>query len=567
MKILKSNNNLKSNNSLKPNNNGSKNGSKKGVVLFWLWLICMMIMPATAAPSMFSKAGEADTTASENAELKDPFGRDTPRGTVQGFLSALSSEDDELSAKYLDDAYLSKKGVDSKEVVDNFRQNLDVSGRLYPIIQINDTQTGSLDDLMPTDKEQVGVIGIKGDTDIDVLLTQKKAKDGTVYWQFAKDTLEQLPTSVDTPPTFMEKFQIEKLKDWHFFGHSLSDIVVLLYLIAISTALVYMVVWVVFWLVKVLYPLVVRRNFPITPKVVTPLTIVLVAILLTEIMLWAGVPVTLRTPVERLKEATAWLATAWLVLRVIDVVFYRAERLSVSKNRPEQISLLGLLRKLAKAFMVIVAIIIIFGNLGFDLTTGIAALGVGGLALAFGAQKTIENLIGSVVVVADRPVNIGDYCKFGTYEGVVIDVGIRSTRVRTLNRTVVTIPNGDFSSLQIENYATRDMFHFLHHLYIKRHTDLDKLDKLIIHLKEFLDNHSDVNDEWTQVRISELRQDAFVLEVRAYIITTDVVEFYDKQTKLLLEVLQQVQDFGVEYALPSQEVHITAKKTDKENEQ
>lgn len=527
----------------------------------------IIAMPATAAPSMFSKAGEADTTASENAELKDPFGRDTPRGTVQGFLSALSSEDDELSAKYLDDAYLSKKGVDSKEVVDNFRQNLDVSGRLYPIIQINDTQTGSLDDLMPTDKEQVGVIGIKGDTDIDVLLTQKKAKDGTVYWQFAKDTLEQLPTSVDTPPTFMEKFQIEKLKDWHFFGHSLSDIVVLLYLIAISTALVYMVVWVVFWLVKVLYPLVVRRNFPITPKVVTPLTIVLVAILLTEIMLWAGVPVTLRTPVERLKEATAWLATAWLVLRVIDVVFYRAERLSVSKNRPEQISLLGLLRKLAKAFMVIVAIIIIFGNLGFDLTTGIAALGVGGLALAFGAQKTIENLIGSVVVVADRPVNIGDYCKFGTYEGVVIDVGIRSTRVRTLNRTVVTIPNGDFSSLQIENYATRDMFHFLHNLYIKRHTDLDKLDKLIIHLKEFLDNHSDVNDEWTQVRISELRQDAFVLEVRAYIITTDVVEFYDKQTKLLLEVLQQVQDFGVEYALPSQEVHITANKTDKENEQ
>ncbi|MFP3334728.1 mechanosensitive ion channel, partial [Pseudomonas sp. SIMBA_064] len=90
-----------------------------------------------------------------------------------------------------------------------------------------------------------------------------------------------------------------------------------------------------------------------------------------------------------------------------------------------------------------------------DLTTGIAALGVGGLALALGAQKTIENLVGSVVVVADSPVRIGDYCKFGTYEGTVIDIGIRSSRVRTLSRTIVTVPNGDFSSMQIENFTSR----------------------------------------------------------------------------------------------------------------
>lgn len=135
--------------------------------------------------------------------------------------------------------------------------------------------------------------------------------------------------------------------------------------------------------------------------------------------------------------------------------------------------------------MLILAVIIIFGNLGFDLTTGIAALGIGGLALAFGAQKTIENLIGSVVVVADRPIHVGDYCKFGAYEGVVIDIGIRSTRVRTLNRTVVTIPNGEFSALQIENYATRDMFHFLHNLYISKDTNLGKLQMMIDTLKVF----------------------------------------------------------------------------------
>lgn len=524
----------------------------------WLASIGLILLlsfgayPAYAAPAIFAKAENSEKTA----ETKDPFGRETPRGTVQGFLSALAAEDDELSAKYLDDSYLSAKGVDDKAVIDRFRQHLDVNGQLYPIVQINDTQTGSLDDLMPPDEEQVGVIYVNNGDNIDVILTQKKAKDGQIYWQFARQTLEKLPKVVNIAPTFMEKYRIERLKDTHLFGHNLSDMVVLLYLVAISIAFAYMVVWVLFGLIKVLYPVMTRRAFGITPKVIMPLTVVLVAMLLTEIMLWAGVPVTLRSPAERLKEVVAWIATAWLMLRLIDAVFGRAERLSVSKNRPEQISLLGLLRKLAKVAFVILAMIIIFGNLGFDLTTGIAALGVGGIALAFGAQKTIENLIGSVMVVADRPINVGDYCKFGVYEGVVLDIGIRSTRVRTLNRTVVTIPNGDFSSLQIENYATRDMFHFLHHLYIKRDTDLDKLSDLIENLTHFLNAHDEVNDEWTQVRISELRQDCFVVEVRAYIITTDVVVFYDKQTALAIELLKQVAGFGVEQALPSQTLYV-----------
>ena len=80
--------------------------------------------------------------------------------------------------------------------------------------------------------------------------------------------------------------------------------------------------------------------------------------------------------------------------------------------------------------MIILAVILIFGNLGFDLTTGIAALGWVVWHWLW-CPKTLENLIGSVVVVADRPVYVGDYCKFGIYEGTVIDIGIRSTRIRT----------------------------------------------------------------------------------------------------------------------------------------
>jgi len=188
------------------------------------------------------------------------------------------------------------------------------------------------------------------------------------------------------------------------------------------------------------------------------------------------------------------------------------------------------------------------------LTTGIAALGVGGLALALGAQKTIENLVGSVVVVADSPVRIGDYCSFGNQAGTVIDIGIRSSRVRTLNRTIVTVPNSDFSSMQIENYTSRDMFHFLHNLYIKRNADIDVVFKMVKKLDQFLDEHELTNQEWNQANISELRQDCYVIQLRAYINAVDSIEFYRKQDDLLVDVLTLVKKYDVEHALPTQQL-------------
>lgn len=138
-------------------------------------------------------------------------------------------------------------------------------------------------------------------------------------------------------------------------------------------------------------------------------------------------------------------ACTWLFLRIIDILFKRADRLAIIGNHPERVSVLGLIQVI-KVLLLVLATIVILGNLGFDLTTGILALGIGGLALALGAQKTIENLVGSVSLVADQPINVGDYCKFGSQEGTVEDIGIRSTH--SYLRTLVTIPNGSFSSTE-----------------------------------------------------------------------------------------------------------------------
>ncbi|MDO4442159.1 MAG: mechanosensitive ion channel [Moraxella sp.] len=518
---------------------------------------------ASSAANVLNKTAKSDVSTA-----KDSFGRDTPRGTTQGFIRAISNNDLTLASHYLDDRYLASSRLSDKEIVQRFKQALDMGGRLDADLNISGDAMGNLSDNLPSDVDKVGEIQLMN-THIDILLIRHEAKDGTVYWQFSKDTLSKLPQTTKAEPTLAQKMGFNELSKHQAFGVNIGELAALIVLVAAAYLCVYVLVWLIYWASKGLYQGLTGKTYRITPRVVMPLSLVIVAMLLPEIMLRAGVPVVLRASFGRFKDVIAWGAMAWLVLRLIDALFSRAEAMSIKRNRPEQVSILSLLRKVAKALMLVLAIIIIFGNLGFDLTTGIAALGVGGLALAFGAQKTIENLIGSVVVVADRPVHVGDYCRFGTMEGTVIDIGIRSSRIRTLNRTIVTVPNGEFSSMQIENYTARDMFHFLHYLYLKRDAKSGEIAQLVMDLQQFLKVHELTNDEWTQVRISELRQDCFVIEMRCYLPAPDVRVFYANQSALLIDVLAFVENYAVEHALPSQEIHINTQdaidmsKTDK----
>lgn len=485
---------------------------------------------------------------------KDSYGRDSPRSTMQNFVKALSDKDMALAEKYLDSDFLTEQ--EGQEPVANLKIALDRGGRLQPVLSISDKSEGDLEDRLPSDLEKIGTIEINSEK-IDLLLIRKTDADGVVYWQVFKETLDKLPTNLKENHTSLaEELGFDLWADKQILGHQVSDLVSLAILIGVGLSLIWIILWVVWGVFAFLYPKIRGKSFAIPSKALLPLSVVILASIFSEVMVQMAVPVTLRSAVTRGVEVVAWLATAWLVLRVIDVVFMRAENNSRKHKRLEQVSILNLFRKVAKALMVIVAVIIIFGNLGFDLTTGIAALGVGGLALAFGAQKTIENLIGSVVVVADRPVHVGDYCRFGTMEGTVIDIGIRSSRIRTLSRTIVTVPNGEFSAMQIENYDARDMFYFYHFLYLKRTASPDEIGRLINDLQLFLENHIYVNNEWTLVRLSELRQDAFVIEMRCYLDATDVSEFWKKQSELLIDVLNEVAKYEVEHALPSQEISL-----------
>ena len=522
------------------------------VVLLLLAMILSIVLPQTAHAVDAGALGAGGDSSEETvaAPLPDSFGRDTPRHTVQGFISALGENDYLLASNYLN---LSKSD-NPTTVVRQFKQALDAGGRFQPDLQISNTPEGNLTDQLPPSQENVGVINI-GEKSVSLLLERVVSKENEQYWQFSSETLSSIPEVIEnSEPTLVSRYTVDSLEGKKLFGYQLADLVAALSMIVSSFVLTYIAVWLLYHLLRMVYPRVRGVPLPLPDKVILPLSVVIMALILSEVMVYAGVSVTLREPVNRFTDIASWLALTWLLLRVIDAIFTRAVNLSYKKNYTERVSILGLMRKVVKALLLIFAVIVIFGNLGFDLTTGIAALGVGGLALALGAQKTIENLVGSVVVVADSPVRIGDYCKFGTYEGTVIDIGIRSSRVRTLTRTVVTVPNGDFSSMQIENFTSRDMFRFFHQLYLKRTADIDVVFKMVTDLDNFLKEHEMTNQEWNQVNISELRQDCYVIQLQAYLNANNVVDFYDKQNVLFVEVLNQVAKYKVEHALPTQQL-------------
>lgn len=528
---------------------------KKPVLLGLLLLTLLFsLLPIStfAAEASLLGVGGGTTEESERTPIPDSFGRDTPRHTVQGFISALGENDYLLASNYLN----LTKSDNPTTVVRQLKQALDAGGRFLPDLQLSNSVEGYLSDQLLPNQEKVGSIDIN-DKSVPILLERVVSKKGEQYWQFSAETLTSIPEVLEnTEPTLVSQYTFDSIDGQKLFGYQLTDLVAALVLTLGSFLLTYIMVWLWYHVLRIVYPYIRSDPLPLPDKIILPLSVVIMALILSEIMVYAGISVTLREPINRFTEIASWLAITWLLLRMVDVIFSRAVNLSYRKNYIERVSILGLLRKVVKALLLIFAVIVIFGNLGFDLTTGIAALGVGGLALALGAQKTIENLVGSVVVVADSPVRIGDYCKFGTYEGTVIDIGIRSSRVRTLNRTVVTVPNGDFSSMQIENFNSRDMFHFLHNLYIKRNADIDVVFEMVNDLHKLLGEHELTNEEWNQAHILELRQDCYVIQLRAYVNSADVIEFYGKQDILLVDVLSQVKKYNVEHALPTQQLVI-----------
>lgn len=191
-------------------------------------------------------------------------------------------------------------------------------------------------------------------------------------------------------------------------------------------------------------------------------------------------------------------------------------------------------------------------DLGIPLAGIIAGLGVGGLAVALAAQSTLGNLLGSLNLFADRPVRVGDSCRYGNQVGTIEEIGIRSSRIRGPDRTVTTVPNSELAQMAITNFSRRDRILFQKRLDLRYETTPDQLRLLLIELREMLLAHPRVSPDPARVRLVDLAASSIQVEVFAYVQTSDGSEFLDVQQDLLLRIIELVNRVAAGFAFPAQ---------------
>lgn len=273
-------------------------------------------------------------------------------------------------------------------------------------------------------------------------------------------------------------------------------------------------------------------------------------------------PLGLPDAVEVFVLTVSWssiILSAAIFLLILVSLF--SERIAKSRTvGGHNITLVSLAAGVIRIVIVVSAILLLADVLEIPYQGVLAGLGIGGLAVALAAQSTLQNFISGITLYFDKPVAIGDYCRFGEYEGTVEFIGMRSTRIRTRDRTLVTIPNSEFSNMKIENYAKRDRMFLNTKLQVRYETTPDQLRYLLAEIRKLLIAHPKVAADPLRVRFSEFGSHSLNIEIFAYLLTNSRPEFTAIREDIFLRIMSLIKETGAQFAFPSV-VHYEAKDT------
>ncbi len=209
------------------------------------------------------------------------------------------------------------------------------------------------------------------------------------------------------------------------------------------------------------------------------------------------------------------------------------------------------INKTLKAGVVIVGLLLVLQNFGFNVFSIIAGLGIGGLAIALAAQDTAANVFGSITIILDRPFQVGDLVRVGDTEGIVEDVGFRSTRIRTGYGSVVSIPNAMMAKEKIDNLGARPARRIRHVLGVTYETPKEKLEEFISRIRYDLKQRAEVVPDDITVSLNNLGDFAIQILVVCHIKVTSLSDELVIQQSILAGILDLAREIKVEFAYPT----------------
>jgi MscS family membrane protein len=512
-------------------------------------LLCVAMAATAAAQLLPTQPAAAPAKAPQ-----DPLDRDTPSGTVFGFLQAAQAGNYSTAAQYLQ-MNNSKRLAQGEDLATKLKIVMD-RGFTGNLRRISTQPEGIPQEDIPLDRQRIGVLSA-GDVEVNLDLVRVPDPGGARIWLFSSETLAKVPEVYDQLqarqaetrlPGFLVRNQLLGMPIWQWLA------IVLAIPLAAGVgwlALQTLAVPRYFWL----------RNRELPRKLVwsaisKPLWLLLGSVIHGIFVHYLHLPLLQRHYYQTIIGIAVIIGFNWLLLRMLQQLSHRVRERAIYVGRRGVGSLMLLGERILKVLILILAIFLILSTLGFNMSTALAGLGIGGIAIAFAAQKTLENLFGGVSVLGDEVMQVGDVCRFGDRVGTVEDISLRSTRIRTPERTELSIPNGSLATMNLENLSRRDKLLFNTKLGLRYETSADQLRYVLAQIRRLLYQHPKLETESARVRLVGYDNSSLTLEVFCYILTRDGNEFLAIQEDVLLRIMDVVEASGTSFAFPSRLVYL-----------
>lgn len=484
----------------------------------------------------------------------DEYNRSTPRSSLIALALAIREDDYERALNYLDlrnlPFSLEEEEINGQDLV----RKLAIVAKRAMNIDIEDLSEdplGHKDDNLPSYRDRVTTLKTK-EGPVDILMQRVPRGDGVFVWKISNATVAMIPALDAEFGYGVIGNRLSQIFPHHVvFGFEVWQIVMLLCLLIIGYAIAFVITFVI---VKIL-----QLNQRFNKERLQKFVVGPVRLLIMVLFFRATFDMIAPTLVARaLFEAKTLLiiAIVWVMLGVVDVIIARFADRMMKNGQQDAVVLLRPAATGIKLIIIMIAIVSWMDNLGYEVTTILAGLGVGGVAVALAAQKSLENLIGSITIYTSQPIHVGDFCKFGETLGTVEEIGLRATQLRTLGRTVVHIPNALFASGAIENLTQRDKILYRTRLRLSYHDTPEQVRQVLTKIRELIDQHEFIDEENSRVRFLEFGEYAQELELFVYIRTMDFAEYLKQVEDVNLRISDAIESAGAHLTVPVKNINL-----------
>ncbi|WP_231387277.1 mechanosensitive ion channel family protein [Pseudoalteromonas sp. A41-2] len=477
----------------------------------------------------------------------DAFSRMTPRSSMQGYLKATRARDFERASFYLDYRNLPKdvEAIGKAQLAENLSVVLDRT-LWVDVDSLSNKPKGKQKESVPSYRDLVGEITTSQGKVQILLQIVPDEKTGNRIWKISNATVSQIPLlTKEYGYNRVGEWLYKRLPDVEFLGVMLWQWIYFAF-----TFLLFLVVAVI--LTRIVTFVLAHLKVPVEKDVVRfingPVCLLLAVLMSRSLSDQSNVTIAV---LALFHGATVLLiAWAWVCLRAVDIAKHRLSNRFIMQDKPQGVFLLRPVSNVLKTSIVIIVLFMWFENLGFNATTLLAGLGIGGLAIALAAQKTVENIIGAITLYISAPVKIGSLCKFGSHLGTIEEIGLRATRIRTLDRSVIYVANAKFVDMQLENISERERISYRPKLMLSANTPKQNLESFMQAVRELLEKHQHIAFEPCRVRFKGFTPWALQVDVLSYVETVDFAFYMEVIEELNLAILGLLNEHHCELANP-----------------